>query len=105
MVGNKVYYQPSGTVLAVISDIVELQNARLTFSDTPHGRIHFLIKMYANKWELRFTTTEIDKSKCNVKIEIIQKALGCTDLIKREFALLDSMLNAESYIEIKEALC
>ena len=102
MVGNKVYFQPSGTVLAVISDIVELQKGKFTFSDTPHGKIHFFIKMYGNKWELQFTATEIEKNNCNVKIEIVHGAFGSNDLIQREFALLDSMLLLKSPAELSK---
>ena len=59
-----------GIVLDVINDIVELQNAKLTFSDTPHGRIHFIVKMYANKWEHQFTVTETSKNQCTLRIDI-----------------------------------
>lgn len=98
MEGKKVYQQPMGTVLDAINDIVELQNAKLTFSDTRHGKIHFIVKMYANSWEQRFTVTDIDKNQCNVKIEIEKEIFGSKNQIKREFALLDSMLNDETQI-------
>jgi len=100
MKGNKVYQQPMGTVLDVINDIVELQNARLTFSDTPHGKINFIVKMYANRWEHRFTVTDAGKNQCRVKIDIGQETKSCENQIRREFALLDSMLN-EPEIEIE----
>ena len=92
MEGNKVYPKPRGTVLNTIHDIIELQNAKITFSDTPNGKIHFVTKMYANKWEHRFTVTDIDKNQCCVKIEMQQKTMDGDSQIKREFALLDSML-------------
>jgi len=88
-----------GLVLDAINDIVELQNGRLTFSDTPHGKINFIVRMYANKWEHRFTVTDTGKNQCNVKIDIVQKTRGSENQIKREFALLDSMFN-EPEIEI-----
>ena len=100
MEGKKVYYQPMGMVLDAINDIVELQNGKLTYSDTPHGKIHFIIRMYAFKWELQFTVTDIGKNQSSVIIEIGGEKRGKEDLIKREFALLDSMLMSGSQIEI-----
>ena len=98
MEANKVYLQPMGTILDAINDIIELQNGKLTFSDTPHGRVHFLVRMYANKWEFRFTVTGTSKDKTNVVIGIEQETKGSENLIKREFALLDSLLAVEAPI-------
>ena len=92
MEGDKVYPQPRSLVLNTIHDIIELQNAKITFSDTPNGKIHFVTKMYANKWEHRFTVTGIGKDRCSVKLEMKQGTNGGDSQIKREFALLDSML-------------
>ena len=84
-----------GTALQVINDLVELQNGKLTFSDTPHGKIFFRIKMYGNKWEFQFTVEETGENRCGVKIAIEQAAQGDEEMIRREFALLDSMLAGE----------
>ena len=92
MEDKKTYQQPRRTILNTIHDIMELQNAKITFSDTPNGKIHFVTKMYGNKWEHRLTVTDIDKNQCSVKIEIGLNAIDGEKQIKREFALLDSML-------------
>lgn len=102
MIGRKIYLQPMGIVLDTINDIVELQKGKLTFSDTPHGKIHFLIKMYAFKWELRFSVMDIGNNRSQVQIEIEGEARGRENLIGREFALLDSMLVTGAQIEITE---
>ena len=102
MEGNKEYPQPRGTVLNTIHDIAELQKARITYSDTPNGKINFITKMYAKKWEHRFTVTDIDKHRCRVKIEMGKDTTGSNDQIRREFALLDSMLLDDVRFEIAE---
>jgi hypothetical protein len=84
-----------GTALQVINDMVELQNGKLTFSDTPHGKIFFRIKMYGNKWEFQFTVEETGENRCAVKIAIEQAAQGDEEMLRREFALLDSLLAGE----------
>ena len=100
MEGKKVYYQPYGRVLDAINDIVELQKGKLTFSDTPHGKIHFLIKMYAFKWELQFAVTDLGNNRSNVILVVGGEKRGKEDVMLREFALLDSMLMSGSQIEI-----
>jgi hypothetical protein len=98
----KEYPYSGGMLLQLINDLVELQNAKLTFSDTPNGKIHFLVKMYYHKWEHCFTVTETGKNTCNVKLEINQDNKFCENQIRREFALMDSMLNEDKQIEIKK---
>ena len=97
--GYKIYLRPRSTVLNTIHDIIELQKARITYSDTPRGKISFTTKMYANKWEHRFTVTDIDKQRCGVHIEMGKETTGSGEQIKREFALLDSMLNENVQFE------
>lgn len=100
MKGEKIYLQPTGTVLDAVNDIVELQNGRLTFSDTPHGKIYFVVSMYVFEWELRFTVTDIGGNRSQVQIEIEGEARDGESLIHREFALLDSMLVTRAKIEL-----
>lgn len=102
MKGEKIYLQPMGTVLDAVNDIVELQNGRLTFSDTPRGKIYFAVKMYVFEWELRFTVTDIGGNRSQVQIEIEGEARDGESLIHREFALLDSMLVTRAKIEMTE---
>ena len=100
MQGNKIYLQPFGTALHVINDMVELQKGKIIFSDSPHGIIHFMVEMYGNKWEFRFTVTDIGKNRCNVKIGIENEARNSEELIERQFALLDSMLIVDAKMEL-----
>lgn len=102
LLGKRIYLQPMGMVLDTINDIVELQKGKLTYSDTPHGKINFLVKMYAFKWELSFTVTDIGKNRSQVQIEIDGDTQSKEKLILREFALLDSMLIAGAQIEITD---
>lgn len=103
MEGSKAYPQPAATVLDAINDIVELQNGRLTFSDTPHGMINFVIRMYSNEWELRFEVTETGENRCGVKIGIEEETGGGKDQIIREFALLDSMILSKAEVDFVPA--
>jgi len=95
MEGQKIYRQPTALLLNAVNDIVELQKGRLTFSDTPHGQIHFLVRMYASKWELRFAVEDIGRNRSRVTIGIDGEKRGRADWLNREFALLDSMLGTE----------
>jgi hypothetical protein len=100
--GKKVYLQPMTTVLNTINDIVELQNGKLTLSDTPGGKIHFLVRMYGSKWEYRFTVTDIGQNRCRVQIETDGDVRAREKKIRRGFALLDSMLVTAAQLEITE---
>jgi hypothetical protein len=98
--GNKIYQHSRGQIIQVINDMAELQKARFCFCNTPKGKINFLVRMYHNKWEHRFTVKETGLNQSSVKIEINQENRGSEDQIKREFALLDSMLNDDEQIEL-----
>ena len=100
MEGIKEYPQPAGTVLNAIHDIIEIQNARVTFSDIPGGKINFIVKLYANQWEHQLTVTGISENLSNVKIAIIKGTRSGENQLRREFALLDSMLAEEQQYQI-----
>ena len=102
MIANKIYLQPAGMVVNTVLDIVELQKGKTTFTDTQNGRVHFSVRMYAFRWEFRFTVTDIGKNRCRVQIEINGNTLWNKRLILQEFALLDSMLIAGAQIEITQ---
>ena len=102
MEGKKIYLQPVGLVLNAVSDIVELQKGKLTFSDTPNGKIHFLVRMYASGWEYRFSVTDIGKNRCMVQIDVDGGVREKERKIRREFALLDSMLLVGAKLEMTE---
>jgi hypothetical protein len=100
--GTKVYLQSARYVLATIGDVVELQKGKVTYSDTPNGRICFTVKMYAYKWEFSFTVTDAGQNRCSVTIEAGGEELARDRMIRREFSLLDSLLIAGAEIEIAE---
>ena len=102
MDGSKTYLQSVGTVLNAIIDLVEFQKGRITHSDTPGGKVSFLVRMYAFKWELQFTVTDIGENRCRVRLEISGENRGREKFIRREFTLLDTFLATAPEIKIKE---
>jgi len=101
VVGKKVYLQPKGMVINGICDLVEVQKGRITFSDTPGGVVHFLVKMYGAAWELKFTVTDLGQNRTCVRLEV-ESEKGQEKFIHREFALLDSFLITGAEIEAAE---
>ena len=102
MEGKRTYLQPAGTVINAICDLIEIQKGKVTHSDTPHGEITFFVRMYAFKWELRFSVTDIGNNRCQARLEISGEGLGQEAFIQREFALLDTFLTTAAEIEITE---
>ena len=92
MMAERVYSRSVGTILSSINDIVELQKAKLTFSDTPNGRVNFLVNMYAYNWEFCFTVTDLGEKQSRVCLDAAGEQVGKDDMIQRELLLLDSML-------------
>ena len=101
MVGKKVYLQPMGTVIDGICDLIEIQKGKVTLSDTIHGIVHFLVRMYGNKWELKFKVTDIGKNRSCVQLEV-ESERSHKGFINREFTLLDTFLITGAEIEITE---
>lgn len=102
MRGKKKYSHPKRYVLDTIHDIVELQSGELIISDAIHGRILYRVSMYGRKWELLYTVVSLDKAKCSVTIEIDGERRDKEKEIRREFALLDVMLDGGPKVEITE---
>ena len=102
MEGKKIYLQPMGTVIDAINDLIEMQKGRITYSDTPNGVVNFAVKMYAFKWELRFTVQDIGKNRCHVLLEIVGEERGREKFVRREFALLDTFLITGAEVELSE---
>ena len=89
-----IYPRSLGMVLSAINDIIELQNATLSFSDTTNGKINFFITMYGYTWEFYFTVTGLEDKQTRVCLEAKGEELGKDDIVRRELLLLDSMLAA-----------
>ena len=85
-----------------MTDLMDAQNGKETFSDELHITLHLNAMMFGRIWELRFTTSMIDRSRCEVILEVIvEKADGAAQeelqiladcVLRREYAMLDAML-------------
>jgi len=92
--GTKIYLQPDGMVFGTISDLAEMQGATVAYSDSRQGKICYSVNLYGITLEYRFSITGIEKKRCIVRLEIIGPELGQGKeiMLRRQFALLDSML-------------
>jgi len=82
-------------VFEAITDLAGMQGARITLSDSSRGKISFYADLYGAEREYCFSITNIEKKRCNVRLEVIDPEIdkpGKKVMIRRQFALLDSML-------------
>ena len=100
--GKKIYLQPMGTIIGAIHDLIEIQKGKVTYADTTKGELHFTIRMYAFKWELRFTVNDIGQNRCQVQLVINGEEHSHEKVIVQEFALLDSILLGLAQVELSE---
>ena len=103
-VGTKIYLQPEGMVFGTIVDMINMQGATVTTSDSEKGKVCYSISLYGFLREYRFSIDNLENNRCAVRLEIDDKELDEPDkeiMIQRQFALLDSMLtiNAERVFE------
>ena len=98
----KIYPHSRGNILNTISDIVELQKAKFSYSDSPNGKIHFYVKMYAYKWEFRFTVIAKGEKQSQVTLEVAGDETGKDNMLRRELYLLDTMLASEEQLDYVE---
>ena len=104
-IGAKIYLQPEEMVFRTINDLAEMQGAKTTLSDSNRGKISFTADLYGAKREYRFSVTNIERKRCNVRLEIGDSELdkpGKEIMIKRQFALLDSILAINADIMFEE---
>lgn len=102
MEGIKSYQKPKGYVLDTIYDIIELQNGRLILSDAKLGRVQYRVAMYGYFWELLYTVAETGRNRCDVTLRIIGDRHDKAREIRREFALLESMLGEGVKVKISD---
>jgi len=100
MEGKKKYPRTKGYILNTIYDIIELQNGRIIMSDTRHGRIHYQVSMYGYEWELLYIVTDIGKDRSDVSLRVVGERKDKEKEIRREFALLDSMLDGGAAVKM-----
>jgi hypothetical protein len=104
MIGSRVYMHPRNYILNTIHDVKEIQNGKGTYFDMQQGKVNFLVRLYHAKWEYQFTVTEIGVNRCSVEIGIGGDVQNKEDKIRREFALFDSMLAANTEIELEDKI-
>ena len=100
MMGIKTFAMNKGEIINAIFDIIELQNGELLFSDSRRGRVHFRLTMYGYSWELLYTINDMGECKCDVSLRVVGDKQDKTREIRREFALLETILNGGVNVRI-----
>ena len=102
MVGMKTYKKPKGDIFTAIYDIIELQHGTLILSDTKLGRLQYSVTMYDFVWELLYNITEIISGKSEVSLRCTGERNDKKREIRRQFALLDIILEGGADVRIVE---
>ena len=100
MEGIKTFSRCKGDIINAIYDIIELQKGELILSDSRRGKIHFQVTMYGYLWELLYAITDMGTSKCDVSLRVVGERRDKAREIRREFALLDMMLDGGADVKI-----
>jgi hypothetical protein len=89
-------------VYNALLDLMELQKGEEVLNEASQGKLFFRVTMYGFTMELHFTIKEMDWRRCGVTLDIIEgetcdedageDVRYLADMIRREFALLNSML-------------
>jgi len=98
---TKAFPIPKEHIINTLYDIIELQNGALILSDVARGLIYYKVTMYGYEWELMYT---IKGENCmhdpggrgersKVTLQIVGERKDKAREIRREFALLESMLD------------
>jgi len=104
---TKTYARTKEYVLCTLYDIIELQKGSLILSDAARGIVYYKISMYGYEWELMYTVDDAQrqagrdpppdpgqsKGKSSVTLRIIGERRENEKEMRREFALLEAMLN------------
>ena len=98
MDGIKTYNKSKSEILNTIYDIIELQNGKMMFGDSIYGKILYQLSMYGYVWQLLYSITELGSARCEVRLTITGERHDKEKELRREFALLDSMLDGGSDI-------
>ena len=103
MEGIKTYDRSKGEIINAIFDIIELQNGELILSDSRRGRVHFKLTMYGYVWELLYAINDMGIGKCDVSLRVIGDRQDKVAEIRREFALLETILNGGVNVKIVDS--
>jgi len=102
MEGKKTYSKPKKIILNNIYDIIELQNGEIILSDAKLGRVQYQVTMYGYKWEFLYIISEINPGISTVALRVIGERKDRAKEIRREFALLDSMLEGGADVDLSD---
>jgi len=91
------------TLTFYIYDIIELKSGEMILCDTLQGKLLYQVTMYDYVWQLLFGITEIGTGKCEVGIQVIGERQDKVKEIRREFALLDMMLEGGAEVRIVDS--
>ena len=72
MTARKIYLQPSEIVYNGMLDLMDSQNGMEISRDSRNRELRFTVKMFDAAWTLRFTSAQIDRSRIEASIEIIE---------------------------------
>ena len=100
MKGSKTYYREKAEIISVIFDIIELQKGEFILSDTRRGIVHFQVTMYGYVWELLYCISDTINGLCEVSLRVIGERKDKAKEIRREIALLDTMLCGGAEVQL-----
>ena len=103
MEGIKTFTRSKGDIINAIFDIIELQNGELILSDSRRGKVHFQLTMYGYIWELLYSIKDMGIGKCEVSLRVIGERKDKIKEIRREFALLETILNGGVNVKIVDS--
>jgi len=102
MIGRKTYPKSKRYILNTIYDVIELQKGQLLVTDTKHGRVHYQVSMYGYVWELLYIVSERDVERSEVSLRVIGERKDKAKEIRREFAILDAMLEGGANVNLDQ---
>ena len=102
MEGNKTYLKSKSYIFNTLYDIIELQNGEIIICDTTQGKLLYQATMYGYVWQLLYSINEIGNNKCEVSISVIGERQDTKREIRRQFALLDTMLEGGADVRFSD---
>ena len=100
MEGKKTYTKPKGYILNTIYDVIELQKGNIIMTDTKHGRVHYQVSMYGYEWELLYIVSGNEADRSEVSLRVMGERKDKAREIRREFAILDAMLEGGAAVTL-----
>ena len=101
MEGKKTYPKSKGYILNTIYDVIELQNGQIIMTDTNHGRVHYKVSMYGYVWEMLYMVSCKGTDRSEVSLRVIGERKDKAKEIRREFAILDAMLEGGATVNLE----